>query len=329
MKELPREKIIFYSVAVVSAGAVSYALHKVPRHQSLASHGIFLVASILLLIFLPDWLCEDIFSHGGVLVLGTILPIYESVYVACHTQPERTSAWLQYWLASATFSIATEFLDEITQYMPHAGKYWYQVEFVMTAWLLLPWTDGAGLLYQKVTVPHLMPVVTRFKAQLEGWAQAIMVMVNSYHAWWMWFAFTRLPENERRFLTVALGTLYPATSSTIALSTNEDVEFWLVYWVCYSLLFVVMDYAENWLGRITGFYSLCALATLYLFLPLFRGADVIFRSILVPLSGQYESLLLKDAHVVHKAMLKAIPEGPQREKLLEKTAQLFQKPKQT
>ena len=38
------------------------------------------------------------------------------------------------------------------------------------------------------------------------------------------------------------------------------------------------------------------------FLPLFRGADIVFRKILVPLSGQYENLLLRDAHMVRREM---------------------------
>ena len=39
------------------------------------------------------------------------------------------------------------------------------------------------------------------------------------------------------------------------------------------MLFLAMDYLENFVGRIPGFYSMCLMFTLYLMLPLFRGAE--------------------------------------------------------
>ena len=75
--------------------------------------------------------------------------------------------------------------------------------------------------------------------------------------------------------------IYPIAASTVALTTKEDGTddtFWLTYWSCFSLLFLCMDYLENFVGGIPGFYSVCMAATIYLFLPLFDGANVVFRS---------------------------------------------------
>ena len=42
-------------------------------------------------------------------------------------------------------------------------------------------------------------------------------------------------------------------------------------------------------------------------LPMFNGADVIFRNVLVPLAGQREALLLKDAKGLARTMVKQLP----------------------
>ena len=72
------------------------------------------------------------------------------------------------------------------------------------------------------------------------------------------------------------------------------------------------------------------LTCLYLFLltndPMiqFRGADSVFRNILVPLSGQYEAMLLRDIYMVKEEMMKKIPKKS-RERALEKAAAIFDK----
>jgi hypothetical protein len=66
------------------------------------------------------------------------------------------------------------------------------------------------------------------------------------------------------------------------------VQYWLTYWAVYGCLFVIMDLSEKVLGRIPGFYTLIIFSTIYLMLPMFRGADKVFRKILVPLAGLQE-----------------------------------------
>ena len=83
-----------------------------------------------------------------------------------------------------------------------------------------------------------------------------------------------------------------------------------------------MDYLENFVGHITGFYSLCLVATVYLFLPMFNGSEVVFRRVLVPLSGQYENMLLHDADLVRLGMEKQIPRKYQ-DSVFKKAAAVF------
>lgn len=85
-----------------------------------------------------------------------------------------------------------------------------------------------------------------------------------------------------------------------------------------------MDYLENFVGHITGFYTLIAMCTLYLFLPMFKGADVIFRRVLVPLTGQYENMLMHDAYLVKLGMVDSIP-NKEHDRVMAKAAQLFLK----
>jgi hypothetical protein len=118
-----------------------------------------------------------------------------------------------------------------------------------------------------------------------------------------------MPGDLKCFVVVATGTIFPLMASTIVVATEDEVEetFYLTYWSCFGILFLIMDWAEELLGSIPGFYSLCLVATVYLMLSLFRGADVVFRSVLVPLAGQRDQLLIRDAHVLHKEMIRQVP----------------------
>jgi len=196
---------------------------------------------------------------------------------------------------------------------------------------MLPFTDGSRLIFDVFTKPYLSPILTKLKSKFEGYGQIIFAGVNTSYLWFMWFAFMSMPEEARRFLVVGLGTVYPMIASTVALATEckrQEERFWLTYWSCYSLLFIMMDYLENFVGHIRGFYSLCAMATLWLFLPMFQGAEDVFRRVLVPLSGQYENLMLFDAYLVKLGVEESIPSDKQ-DQVLSKVADIFYKSKKT
>lgn len=192
---------------------------------------------------------------------------------------------------------------------------------------MLPFTDGAALFYDMVTEPYVKPYALKVKTYTEGWISFFLLAVNSSYLWFAWFIFMSFPEEQRRFFVIAIGTVYPVAASVIALTTKKDGKddtFWLTYWSCFSLLFLAMDYLENFIGHIRGFYSICMVATIYLFLPAFDGANVVFRRILVPLSGQYENMLLHDAYLVRRDMEKSIPDQ-YHDRVFKRAADVFTK----
>ena len=109
--------------------------------------------------------------------------------------------------------------------------------------------------------------------------------------------------------------LQPNSNSIHSTEDIEDDTYWLTYWAVYGCLYLVMDLLETWMGWIPGFYTLFIFSTVYLMLPMFNGADKIFRKVLVPLAGLQEMLLLKDAIVIKKTLLKDL--DPERAKLVQ------------
>lgn len=334
MKTIDGDKIIIYVVSIALLVAFVPILSKLPRTKgkNVICHAVYLGVMAATLFLLPEFIQDEIFSPGGIVIVGTLLPVYESIRAACTPSESDDRIWLQYWIASGILSYTTEFIDDINVYFPQGGEHWYEFEFFLTIWLMFPLTDGATLIYNVVTEPYLTPLAQRIQLKVEGWIALILAAVNTGYLSFVWFLFMTFPEEQRRFFVVALGTVYPMAASTMAITTNNkdtrgkmethDETFWLTYWSCFSLLFLAMDYLENFVGSIPGFYSVCLLTTLYLFLPMFDGANVVFRRILVPLTGQYENLLLHDAYLVRKGMEKSIP-VKYHDRVFSKAAEIF------
>lgn len=149
------------------------------------------------------------------------------------------------------------------------------------------------------------------------------MLSNAFHLYLVWIIFMFLPAGLKRIIAIAIGTVYPAICSIIAVATEEieDDTYWLTYWSVYGCLFLIMDVTEDFLGKIPGFYTLIIFTTIYLMLPMFRGADKVFRKVLVPLAGLQELLMLRDAMVIKKQMLKDL--DPERASVLQKQISKF------
>jgi hypothetical protein len=328
MKHLDQEKLLIYGIAILGLAASWPFVRKFPRTRGKNPifHVAFLAAAACILLFVPGFIQDEIFSPGSVMVVGTLIPVYESISAACSFGEGDDVAWLQYWISSSLLNFGTEFIDDIRHHFPHGGEHWFEFELFFTLWLMLPMTDGAALLYETITLPYVAPIAKKLKVQIEGWINVLMAIINTSYLWFLWFAFITLPEEARRFLVVAVGTAFPMVASIIAATTSDDDgledadTFWLTYWACFNILFLAMDYLENFVGEIRGFYSICLASTMYLFLPLFQGANVIFRKILVPLSGHYKELMLHDAWKVRLSIEKAIPDASIRAEVLSKAA---------
>ena len=94
------------------------------------------------------------------------------------------------------------------------------------------------------------------------------------------------------------------TSFLSALGVPEAASS-VLFHLCYvAHCFVVLAVMPE--GLKSAVFSPLA-TTLYLMLPMFNGADVVFRNVLVPIAGQREALLLKDAKTLAKSMIKQLP----------------------
>ena len=81
---------------------------------------------------------------------------------------------------------------------------------------------------------------------------------------------------------------------------------------------------KNYIGFVPGFYTICILITVYLMLPMFRGSEKVFRTILVPIFGLEEMLVRKDVDQVRKQALLDIP-PERREEVMKAIAESFAK----
>eukprot|EP00547_Thalassionema_nitzschioides_P007795 CAMPEP_0194222776 /NCGR_PEP_ID=MMETSP0156-20130528/33740_1 /TAXON_ID=33649 /ORGANISM="Thalassionema nitzschioides, Strain L26-B" /LENGTH=359 /DNA_ID=CAMNT_0038953703 /DNA_START=63 /DNA_END=1142 /DNA_ORIENTATION=+ len=308
---------IIFGIAAVGLAVLVPILSKVKRTRgrSILSHGIFVaLACVLLSPLVPEEFQDIVFSEGGVLVVGSLVPIYSSIVAVCTFGESDDEEWLCYWIINGCFTYSTEFIDTIADHVPFVANHWYEMEFFITLWLLLPWTDGSSFVYDSIFVPFLVPMMNGFNDKIGNGKKIqalILTAVNSSYLGLVWWIFMMMPEEARRFVTVVIGTVYPIIASVAALSHHEGnaETFWLTYWSCFSILFVAMDYLEELVGGIPGFYSLILVATVYLFLPMFQGANVVFRRVLVPLTGQYEAMLLRDTLMLKREMEASIPKN--------------------
>lgn len=327
MREIASEMLAFYGGSIGAVALLVPVLAHIPRSRgrNVFYHILFAFIIGLIIYFVPEEIQFEVFSHGGVLAIGTLLPVYQSVAAACTTSPTDHETWLQYWVSFGFLLYASEFVHDMRNYWPDAADRWYEFHFFITLWLMLPMTDGATLLFETITKPYIAPFANKVKARAEGWYTFFLTFINSSYMIFLWYNFVTLPEDARRFLVIALGTVYPIAASVVAMVDRQDEAdhtYWLTYWASYSLLFAAMDYLENFVGQIPLFHSACAVATVYLFLPMFAGAEVIFRRVLVPLTGQYEKKLVRDAYQVKTHVEKAIP--PQyRARVMDKMANIF------
>lgn len=78
MRELDPEKLIIYAVSIVLLAVTTPFVRKIPRNggRNPIAHVAFLAVAICLLLFLPDFIQDEMFSPGSVMVVGTIIPVY-------------------------------------------------------------------------------------------------------------------------------------------------------------------------------------------------------------------------------------------------------------
>lgn len=307
-------------------GLVLVAGQRIPRTKGRAIKWHIIYAPIVLASFflMPMSVKEVVFTPLCVVVAGTVYPIYESIRAVCTVGSEDDTVWLTYWIAQGIVSFSTEWVDGIG----HSVQiHWNMFEFFFYLWLLLPWTDGATLIFDFIMAPLVAPVIQPIVQKMDGLINKLIALVmNAAHLSVVWIVFVFLDPSLKRTIWILLATVFPLGSSIVSVTTLEggDDTYWLTYWSCFGILFLITDFLENFIGFIPGFYTLTIAATVYLMLPLFRGADTVFRSVLVPLAGLQEMLVRRDAEEVKRQALKDLP--PERRALVMKAiAESFEK----
>lgn len=315
---------ILASLGVLAGVALAYQVleRTSERGRKIRPHLIFWAMSALVLVFLPRSFGKYIFDSLTMTLVATVFPIYESLKAICTPEDDDDKKWLQYWIAGGIIFMGMSLLDGLIK--PDNVIYWYEIMTFFFIWLFLPKLNGCALIYDHITVPYLAPNVKPLAAKMNNWiAYIYQTAINAAHLWVVWIVFMFLPATLKRIIAVAIGTVYPAVSSILAAATEEiaDDTYWLTYWCCYGCLVLIMDVLEQWMGWIPGFYTLVIFTTIYLMLPMFQGADKVFRTVLVPLAGLKEMLMLRDAIQIKKDMLKDL--DPERARIVRKAIAKF------
>ncbi|KAI8928121.1 TB2/DP1, HVA22 family-domain-containing protein [Entophlyctis helioformis] len=86
-------------------------------------------------------------------------------------------------------------------------------------------------------------------------------------------------------LTNLLGFLYPAYASFKALESanKEDDVQWLTYWTVYGFINMIEFFSDILLYWLPLYYTMKAVFILWLALPLFRGAEVLYKQVFRPI----------------------------------------------
>jgi receptor expression-enhancing protein 5/6 len=147
------ERWIVITVVILVLASLIPILSKVKRSRGRNPllHLFFFAIAITSVFLVPTQIQNALFSPVGVLMVGTIIPVYESIVAVCTIGMKDDIAWVQFWIVNATFTYATEWIDVLKESYPTIAEHWYEFEFFATLWFLLPFTDGSTLVYDMIT----------------------------------------------------------------------------------------------------------------------------------------------------------------------------------
>lgn len=259
--------IIAGSAAVLVLVACGYHFFEkdvgLGRGENWRMHLLYWVIAVPIIVFVPATINQYIFSNLTQTVVGVALPIYESVRAVCTPEEEDDKMWLQYWMLGGIIFMLTTWVDDIIG-SQLTTEYWYECMIFLFYWLYFPKTQGAVLVYNRLTKPFIAPLVRPVLGRMNNFiAYMYKLMVNAVHLWLLWFIFMFLPSGLQRMIAIAVGTVYPLVSSISAASTLEiqDDTYWLTYWSVYGVLFLIMDilYVQHFVD--SGFQMICSIVS--------------------------------------------------------------------
>ena len=278
-------------------------------------HLIFL-SIIPCILLLPDSIQNHLFTPLGIGVIATIYPVNESIKAVCSLGYAADNTWLQYWVAQVILLYS---FMAWAYYEPMDVPVLYKVQFFYTLWLVLPYTDGSTLLFNGITSFCIGPILSWVPRAMDGcFVIFTRILINISHIFAVWLICSWLNPEQVPLAVISLSTLYPLLASLVSLATTDktDTSFWLIYWSffgVFSLLLTILDaYAFI---NVQSFYFFVLFIMIYLMLPLFRGADDVFRSILIPYAGLEEMLMIYDSHKLKVAAIHLLPQSRKKQVL--------------
>lgn len=221
-----------------AAGLIFIATRKSVRSKgkNVVAHGIYAAVIVASFFLFPGDAKEVVFSNLAVVVVGTVLPVYESLRAVCTIEGADDTTWLTYWIAQGIVSFSTEWVDGLGN---NVSIGWNMFEFFFYLWLVLPWTDGAHLIFSLVLDPLVAPIIQPFVNRADGIINKIITAVtNAAHLYFVWIIFMFLPAGLKRAIWILLATVYPMASSIVSVTTPEEADdtFWLTYCKYYLML---------------------------------------------------------------------------------------------
>lgn len=92
-------------------------------------HLAYFLHCLVVICVMPLGLREAVFSPSGVMLLGTIFPLVESIRAAASgdTDGDKVArTWLMYWIMHGAFSFASSDMSGmIERFGPKGGRHWY------------------------------------------------------------------------------------------------------------------------------------------------------------------------------------------------------------
>jgi len=261
------------------------------------THLIYWAVAVAIIVFHPHTIGDKVLSGFGCFVIGIVFPGFMSLKALMTPEADDDARWLMYWVVFSAFTFLTEWIDVISQYF----DFWYELQFFILIWFQLPFTDGLNLCYDFVVVPLMRPVFRKVDEYMgQSWLLlwTMLATVNLTMLGMVLVVLFVMPDLMTTFLITCVGVAYPVLNSMKLLAKrDEDGTFgWLMYWVAFCLVRLSMEFVEELEAYLDegALHRLLLVVTVWLQLPLTKGAEVLFRSVLVPLAGLQAELCVLD-----------------------------------
>jgi len=105
-----------------------------------------------------------------------------------------------------------------------------------------------------------------------------------------------------QYITCLVGIVFPSICSIRALETKEtdDDKQWLTYWTVYGIFTFIDLFSHFFLKYIPFYFILKIFFLIWLFLPSFKGATVIYNKIIIKLFNKYRPQIDEFENTIEK-----------------------------